>query len=101
MTLAEAQKNQERFDGENWEVREDDFQKIRHITLHMAVLLGKLGRFCERSEHGVANNKHVLVEEVTPDLLIYALQLANLLGLDIEETYQRRLQQNREKRQGN
>jgi hypothetical protein len=95
MTLIELQQLQEKFDAENWQLNSDELEKLRHITLHTAVLLGKLGRYCERQEHSLDSDKAIVVEEVIPDLLIYALQLANLTGENLENLYHRRLEVNR------
>jgi hypothetical protein len=94
LTFAEAQGRQRTFDAEHWQVDESEFEKLRHITLHLAVLLGKLGRYCERIEHGKDIGPQIIVGEVVPDLVLYALQLANLLGVDLGDLYVARLETN-------
>src|SRR5438094_843340 len=43
MDLRDAQSGQRQFDADHWEVNGNDFVKLRHITLHLATLLGKIG----------------------------------------------------------
>ena len=71
-----------------------EFEKIRHITLHLGNLLGKLTNYCERQEHGGNHPTTQIQEEVIPDLQMYSLQLANLLGVDAGERYLSRLEEN-------
>ncbi len=95
MELKDAQRVQWQFDEQHWDLNKDKFTKLRHILLHLTTLLGTVGRYCERQEHGQAGEESALREEVAPDLLIYALQLANLLSIDIENAYSARLERNR------
>jgi hypothetical protein len=97
VNLLEAQTAQRVFDERHWDIEDDDFHKIRHITLHLTVLLGKLGRYCERIEHGAPTDARIVVDEVTPDLLIYGLQLANIFDSNLEDLYRARLAANRER----
>jgi len=95
--LSDAQASQEAFDAEHWEVSDDSFSKTRHIMFHLAVLTGKVGRYCEQVEHGKRPDVEPLTQEVIPDLLIYALQLSNLVGISLEDAYRVRLEANRQK----
>jgi hypothetical protein len=97
VTLKEAQLRQRAFDSSYWEINADDFQKLRHVTFHLTIALGKLGRYCERTEHGEAADRRSITDEVTPDLLIYSLQLANLFSLSLSDAYESRLRSNTQK----
>lgn len=95
MNLREAQEVQRDFDEKYWDVRNADaYLKLRHITFHLAIAVGKLSRYCERHEHGAEPDAIVVREEVVPDLLIYALQLANLTDVNLKDAYRRRLDAN-------
>lgn len=94
MNIRDAQDMQRGFDAHHWAVNGDKEAKLRHIALHLAVLLGKIGRHCERAEHQLQPPGDVLTDEVAPDLLIYALQIANLFDASLEDLYNSRLHTN-------
>lgn len=50
--------------------------------------------YCERQEHGEGFPTTQITQEVIPDLQVYSLQLANLLGVDVGEQYLSRLEEN-------
>ena len=87
MDTKELQRLQAEYDRKYWEHNGSELEKIRHITLHVGKLLGKLSTFCEQREHGIDYDDTQLKREVTPDLQVYAAQLANLFGIDLEESY--------------
>lgn len=99
MELKDLQKIQENYDENYWELNLDEFEKIRHITLHMGKLMGKISGYCEEKEHNVLKNGLVSTEkiknEIIPDLLVYSLQLSNILKLDLETEYLNRLEKNK------
>ena len=94
MDTKELQQKQEEYDSKYWKHEPGDLEKIRHITLHMGKLLGKLSTYCEAQEHGSDHSTKVIEEQVIPDLLFYSLQLSNLLGRDLGESYIKRLKSN-------
>ena len=51
MEIKELQIKQSEFDKLYWEHNSSEFEKVRHITLHMGKLLGKLSTYCEAKEH--------------------------------------------------
>jgi len=94
MDTKEIQKMQEEHDKHHWQRNESKLEKVRHITLHMGKLLGKLATYCEQQEHGINHPDSQIRNEVIPDLQVYAAQLANLLEIpDIGESYIKRLEE--------
>jgi len=90
----ELQIKQADYDSKYWEHNSSELEKIRHITLHIGKLLGKISAYCESKEHGKDHSTDQIKDEVIPDLLVYALQLSNLLNIQLEKVYQKRLQNN-------
>ena len=91
MDIDEFQKRQVEYDKLYWQHNASDLEKIRHITLHVGKLLGKLSTYCEQQEHGVDHSTEQIVGEVIPDLQFYSFQLGNLLGVNCGEQYLSRL----------
>ncbi len=87
----DAQRFQQDFDGKYFEIHQD-FEKLRHTVLHLMKTTGKFAAYCEAKEHGKEPDASQLVNETIPDLLIYALQIANLYNVDLGEKYDERLQ---------
>ncbi len=94
MELQQLQHKQDEYDKEYWQHNASQLEKIRHITLHLGKLLGKLSTYCEKEEHGGNYPTTQIEREVIPDLLVYCLQLANILGIDAEKAYEQRLVEN-------
>jgi hypothetical protein len=78
-----------------WDAPKDEQGKTRHLTLHLAKLLGKIGTVAERREHSIEPDLTVLKEEVIPDLLYYALSLAEAHDVDLQSAFLNRLDSNR------
>lgn len=92
MNTHEAQQFQKDFDEKYFEINQD-FEKLRHILLHLVKTTGKMATYCEVKEHGkIEPDPSQLVNEVLPDLLIHALQLANYYHVDLGEKYAERIQ---------
>jgi len=91
--MKELQERQEEFDRKYWEHNEFG-EKIRHINLHLGKLLGKISTYSEAREHGKEHSVDQIITEVVPDLLVYALQLSNLLGIELDTQYVTRLEDN-------
>ncbi len=90
--ISDLQKIQQNFDEEYFEIN-CDFEKIRHILLHLVKTTGKMASYCEVMEHGkVEPDSTQLVNEVLPDLLIHALQIANYYHVDLSKKYAERVQ---------
>ncbi len=94
MDIKDLQKKQAEFDSQYWQHNASELEKIRHITLHLGKLVGKLSTYCEQQEHGENYPTTQIQEEVIPDLQVHSLQLANLLGVDAGERYLSRLEEN-------
>lgn len=95
MTTKEIQKIQEEYDQLYWQHNTPEFEKIRHITLHISKLLVKLGAYCEKTEHGDIVDKSKIKEQVIPDLVFYSAQLSNLLEVDLSDSYLKRIEDNK------
>lgn len=91
-----AQKFQIDYDDQFFLVNRD-FEKIRHILLHLVKTVGKMATYCESVEHGKETDPSKLIDEVTPDLLIHALQLSNFYQLDLGTKYEERIGKNVQK----
>jgi hypothetical protein len=65
---------------------------IRHDLFHLVKLVAKVADYCDKSEHDLAPDVAVLADEVIPDLLVYALQFANALDVDLDQAYARRVE---------
>ena len=92
MNTQNAQKFQEDFDEKYFEINRD-FEKLRHILLHLVKTTGKMATYCEVIEHGKRKpDSSQLINEVLPDLLIHALQIANYYHIDLGEKYTERVQ---------
>jgi len=94
MTLEEVMTTQREFDIAYFSGAADDAGKRRHVAFHIGILAGKLLRIEERADHGPIPDEvySVLVEEVIPDLLVYASQLAEIAGINLDDAYRSRLQ---------
>jgi hypothetical protein len=57
---------------------------LAHQCFHLGKLVGKVAAVCEAREHGTQSTTDQIKREVIPDLIIYALQLANLYDVDID-----------------
>jgi hypothetical protein len=89
----DAQKNQLDYDSKYFEIN-NDFEKLRHILLHLMKSTGKLASYCEIKEHGKPADYTELTDEVLPDLYMHALQIANLFEVDLATKYEERIESN-------
>ena len=82
-TTAEIQSNDRRVlvDGEILKTEETRW----------APKTGKMATYCEAKEHGKEPDASQLVNEVLPDLLIHALQIANYYQVDLGQKYEERI----------
>ena len=88
---------QSEFDEQHWQIN-TGFEKLRHILLHLVKTTGKVALYCDVKEHGkVEPDPAQLINEVIPDLLMHALQIANLYDVDLGEKYAERIEQNRKR----
>ena len=93
MEIKELQKFQAEMDKKYWDHEGTIDESIRHITLHLGKLLGKLAAYCEEVDHGKKTSQEIIRNEVVPDLLMHSLRLANLTGVNVEEKYDKRAEQ--------
>lgn len=94
-TTAAMQKDQREFDTQFFDKayckNDQDFEKLRHILLHLMKTVGKIASYCEIKEHGKPADPDELTNAALPDLYLHALQIANLLQVDLGEKYQERI----------
>ncbi len=96
-SIKDLQKVLADFEKDYWVAPKGEDEQTRHITLHLAKLLGKIGAICEKREHGFEADKDVIKKEVIPDLLYYALSLSGIYGVDLEKAFLDRLEANKVK----
>lgn len=95
MKISELQQCQSKYDSQYFtHENKSEFEQIRHITLHVMKLAGKLATYCEEKEHDKISSKEKIINEVIPDLLAFSLQLGNKLNINVENAYQKRLTDN-------
>ena len=99
MELMEVQRVQAEYDSDYWEINQSPTEKIRHITLHVGKLMGKLATYSEVAEHGKELPTDQIQQEVIPDLMVYAAQLANIFNLKLEDQYRARLEGKKQRHQ--
>lgn len=93
MDIKDLQKLQASMDEKYWDHEGDsDMENIRHVTLHLTKLIGKMATYCEAAEHDKNPSSDQIKNECIPDLLMHSLRLANILNVDVKELYDGRLE---------
>ncbi len=92
LSMLEMQKFQMGYDEIFWFNR--DFEKVRHILLHLMDSVGKIAKYCESKEHGNEPDISQLINEVFPDLLMHSLQFANEFDVNLGVKYEERINSN-------
>ena len=96
MTTKKLQQRQAEYDKDYWGHEDfSTFENIRHLTLHVGKILGKLSTYCEARERERGYPDDQLKNEVIPDMFSAALQLSNWLGEDLSSIHARRLKSNK------
>ncbi len=102
MDLREMQKFQSEHDVKyhaeiaSWPVKD----QIEHCTLHLAKLAGMFSSYCEKVQMNEAADSSLLFTERIPDILIFALKMATLADMDIEEAYLDRIRKVEKRQNG-
>src|SRR2546428_5656386 len=93
MELHELQKVQQDHDMQfHKDVMSGDRAKqIEHCAFHLTKISGLFSTYCEKVHHGEPYDLDKLVSDRIPDILIFALKLANMFNQDLEESYLRRI----------
>ncbi len=91
ITLKDLQRFQKIYDERFVDKKFEGFEKIRHTTLHVAKLLGKLANYCEKKEEGVNYSPEQIKQEIIPDLLVYCLWLAKEFDIKPDKAYMERM----------
>jgi len=97
ISIRDLQQFQEEYDKKFVDEKFTGFEKVRHTSLHLAKLLGKLAGYCEKMEEGVSMGSEQLENEVIPDLIVYALWLAREFNINPDEAYLKRMINNIER----
>ena len=77
------------YDADMWEITDPKFANLRHIHLHLAIVVGKMARLLEPQDHRAYSGNTVQeldpdeVRAIIADLLIHAAQIANIQSLDL------------------
>ena len=91
ITLDDLRQFQEEYDKRFVDRKFTGFEKVRHTTLHLAKLLGKLSNYCEKMEHGENCSSQQIEEEIIPDLMVYMLWLSREFKIKPDEAYFKRM----------
>ena len=94
LTIKDLEKIQEIYDKKFVDEKFRRFERVRHTTLHMGKLLGKLSDYCEKTEHGIEYSNEKIKEEVIPDLIVYSLWLSEVFGVKPDKAYLKRIVNN-------
>jgi hypothetical protein len=89
--LSELQSINAVFDAENYDGGQVFGRDDMHVAFHVLNAANKLIRHFEQTDHGSEPDTSFIDDEVIPDLLKNALQLAELRGKNIAELYLGRL----------
>lgn len=96
--LNEMKPVQEECDAESYFIKDRRYAQLsraeilKHTSFHLAKSLAKITHICEQEEHNIHVSPDIIRDEVVPDLLIYAIQLANLYDVDLDKKYSERIQ---------
>ncbi|UOZ08760.1 hypothetical protein [Amycolatopsis sp. WQ 127309] len=92
---------QRSYDDDMWDIEQPEFEKIRHIHLHLSVSLGKLAKAIEPLDHrfhrGEAVDVPTMKEDLSPilaDLLMHVSQIANMLDGELNSMLLNRYKKN-------
>jgi NTP pyrophosphatase (non-canonical NTP hydrolase) len=91
-SLLKMQQFQAAYDEDFWFNK--DFEKFRHVLLHLMDNVGKMAKYCEAKEHGKDPEIAKLIDEVVPDIFMHVLQFANAFDIDLSQKYEERINQN-------
>src|SRR3989344_8158199 len=98
LTIEQLQKLQRQYDKRFVADEFTGFAKIRHTYVHMGKLFGRLAEYVQMIEDGHADfSPSEIKEKVIPDLLVYAVWLAEEFGVNLEEAYLKRFRGNIER----
>jgi len=88
LTLQDFQELQRAYDQKFIADEFTGFDKIRHTYAHMGKLLGRLAEYVQMKEDGHDDFSPTEIRgKVIPDLLVYAVWLAEEFGVNVEQAY--------------
>lgn len=87
----ELKKIQEDIDKQSFFVKDKRYSELKpidflkHNCFHLSNLVAKISKVCEQDDHDNELSKKEIIDEVIPDLIIYALQFSNVLDVDLDK----------------
>ncbi len=95
--LNELKKIQEECDKKSYFIKNKKYHQLKNIDIlkhncfHINNAIAKISRICEQEEHNKDLSHKRIINEVIPDLIIYAVQFANIYKIDLDKIYKKRL----------
>lgn len=101
MDLKELQKKVLKCDEKSYFVKDKmysdltDDDILNHNCFHLVKAVGKLANYLEKKEHNlnVKKEKEIVINQVVPDLIMYAIQFSNRLNLNLDELLEKRIKE--------
>jgi hypothetical protein len=85
-------KLQKAYDEEAWEIQNPAWAKLRHVSIHLNIVSGRLATICERADHqqhakqpSVLADETDLASKIIADLTYHASQIAEVFQLDMAD----------------
>lgn len=97
LPLQHLQKIVELVDRQSFFIRERRYEDLtahdvlRHDLFHLAKAVSKVAAWFEADDHYVSGELQPILQEVIPDLIIYATQIANKFELSLDNLMRQRL----------
>jgi len=105
MTLKQIQMKVKKCDEKSYFVLDkmyselSDNEILNHNCFHLVKAVGKLANYLEKREHNinVEKEKNIVINEVIPDLIMYAVQFSNRFHVDLDYLIDKRIKETIEK----
>lgn len=92
--------------GWDWTAPKNELEKLKHLQFCTIAITGEIGEFSnklkkilrEHDRYGkVDPNMYTKLREELPDILIYLIKIADLLGIDLEQEFVKKTEVNKER----
>lgn len=101
MDLKSLQKKVLKCDQESYFVHDkmyadlSDDDILSHNCFHLVKAVGKIANYLEKKDHNlkIDADMEIVINQVIPDLIIYAVQFSNRFNLDLEVLLDTRIEQ--------